>query len=49
MLEQCVDPLDSTGHPSNLLSIVSGNLAAESVNVHKAAHIGTECMNAHES
>ena len=47
-LDQCIDPFDPAGHSPTLFIIVSGKLAAESVNVQNVLHIGKDCMQAYE-
>ena len=40
----CIDPLNPTSHPSNIVNIVSGQVADNTVNVQDAASIGTASM-----
>ena len=43
-LAECIDPLDSTGHPPSLFNILSGKVANSSVNVNDAVQIGQAYM-----
>ena len=45
----CFDPLDPDKHPSTIVNIVNGQIAAESVNVDGAVKIGTQAMKQYES
>ena len=40
----CIDPLDPSSHPPNIVNIVSGQMADNTVNVHEAGRIGTKKM-----
>ena len=43
-LAQSIDPLDPTQHPKNLVNIVTGNIAPESVNVDNSVQVGSSQM-----
>lgn len=43
-LALCIDPLNPASHPSNIVNIVSGQVADNTVNVHDALSIGTTSM-----
>ena len=43
-LDQYIDSLDPAGHSPTLFNIVSGKLAAASVNVRNALQIGKDCI-----
>ena len=47
-LELCIDPLNPSSHPSNIVNIVSGKVADDAVNAQDAVSIGTEAMKEHE-
>lgn len=48
-LSKCIHPLDPSGHPKELLNIVSGKLADTSVNVQNAVEIGRASLQAFEN
>ena len=43
-LELCIDPLDPSSHPPNVVNIVSGQVADSTVNVQEAVSIGKGMM-----
>ena len=47
-LELCIDPLNPSFHPSNIVNIVSGNVADDAVNAQDTVSIGTEALKEHE-
>ena len=47
-MELCIDPLNPSSHPSNIVNIVSGKVADDAVNAQDAVSIGTEAMKEHE-
>ena len=47
-LELCIDPLNLSSHPSNIVSSVSGKVADDAVNAQDVVLIGTEAMKEHE-
>ena len=47
-LELCIDPLNPSSHPSNIVNIVSGKVADDAVSAPDAVSIGTEALKEHE-
>ena len=47
-LDLCIDPLNPSSHPTNIVNIVSGKAADDAVNAQDAVSIGTEAMKEHE-
>ena len=47
-MELCIDPLNPSSHPSNIVNIVSGKVADDAVNVQDAVSIGTEALKEYE-
>ena len=48
-LDTCINPLDSSAHPSGVVNVVSGQIGSTEVNVHNAVTIGTEQIKVFES
>ena len=48
-LQLCIDPLDHSSHPANIVNIVSGRTVSDKVNVHQAVIIGKEQMTEYEN
>ena len=47
-LDLCIDPLNPSYHPTNIVNIVSGKVADDAINAQDAVSIGTEAMKEHE-
>ena len=47
-MELCIDALNPSSHPSNIVNIVSGKVADDTVNAQDAVLIGTEAVKVHE-
>ena len=47
-LELCIYPLNPSSHPSNIVNIVSDQVADDAVNAQAAVSIGTDAMKEHE-
>ena len=47
-MELCIDPLNPSSHPFNIVSIVSGKIADDAVNAQDAVSIGTEALEEQE-
>ena len=47
-LELCIDPLNPSFHPYNIVNIVSGKEADDAVNAKDAVSIGSEALKEHE-
>ena len=48
-LQSCIDPLDPDDHPTDIINIVSGQIAPESVNVDNSVSIGEKQMKIYEA
>ena len=48
-LEMCIEPLDPDNHPSTIVNIVNGQIAAEYVYVGETANVLTQAMKQYES
>ena len=40
----CIDPLNPSSHPFNIVNIVSGKIAVDAVDAQDAVSIGTEAL-----